>query len=146
MSKGEPGLRHYQLAFEIARDAHAGQVDKACRPYFSHPIRVARSLSSPYAEVALLHDVVEDTLVTLDDLRTAGLSEEIVEAVDAITKRKGESKDDYYQRVKANPIALVVKLADVDDNADEKRLSELDPETADRLRCKYAHAREVLNG
>ncbi len=134
-----------ERARDIALEAHAGQTDKAGAPYITHPARVAARLAGdPPAEVVgWLHDVVEDTGVTLDDL-AAEFPAGIVAAVDAITKRDGEDRDDYYRRVAANPLARKVKHADLDDNSSPDRLAMLDPETQDRLRAKYAHAREVL--
>lgn len=134
----------------LAAAAHAGQVDKVGEPYIGHPARVVQGvLMSGVTDlnavaVAWLHDVVEDTDITLDDLRTIGFSHRVVDAVDAITKRKGEAFEDYYERVKANPLALVVKWHDVADNADPARLAKVAPDTQDRLRAKYERARELL--
>lgn len=134
-----------ERAREIAQNAHRDQVDKSGAAYITHPARVAaRVAGHPEAEmVAWLHDVVEDTAVTLDDLATE-FPPEVVAAVDAITKRPDEG-DDYYRRVAANPLALQVKYADLADNSSPDRLSLLDDATQDRLRAKYAHAREVLS-
>lgn len=144
-------MNQIELALDVARRAHAGQVDKLGSSYIFHPLRVAARAGFPYFDDesliigALLHDVIEDTEVTADDMRGLGFSEEVVDAVVAITKRRGESNDDYYLRVKDNPLAHAVKLADIADNSDERRLAKLDPETADRLRRKYAHALEMLS-
>ena len=133
-------------AREIAQQAHRDQVDKSGAAYITHPARVAaRVAGNPAAEmVAWLHDVVEDTGVTLDDL-AAEFPPEVVAAVDAITKRPDEG-DAYYHRVAANPLALLVKHADLADNSSPDRLAKLDPALQSRLRAKYAHAREVLRG
>lgn len=133
----------------LARAAHAGQVDKCGEPYIDHPRRVAEAVREDCGDldataVAWLHDVVEDTPVTLDDLRRCGFSERVVGAVDAITKRKGESFVDYYERVKANRLALIVKWHDVADNADPARLARVAPDTRDRLRVKYERAKLFL--
>ena len=134
------------IARSIATDAHEGQVDKAGRPYIEHPKRVVDRLTSPEARsAAWLHDTVEDTEVTADDLSAAGLPDSVVEAVVVLSRRSGEDRNDYYQRVRTNPLALEVKLADVADNSDPARLALLDSETAERLTAKYAHALEVLN-
>ncbi len=93
---------------------------------------------------AWLHDVVEDTDITLDDLTELGIPEPVVTAVEALTRRPGEAPDAYYARVGADPIALLVKLADLADNSDPKRLSLLDDETRARLTAKYDHARASL--
>lgn len=127
----------------IAIRAHHGQVDKCGEPYITHPERVAAGVRADLRHdadaeaVAWLHDVVEDTDVTLDDLRFERFPRRVVDAVDAITKRKGESFADYYERVKANPLALVVKWHDVADNADPARLAKVAPDTRERLRAKY---------
>lgn len=150
-----PGGRWWMLqshmAREVAKVAHEGQVDKVGAPYIGHPSRIAWHIRKAlYADaveaVAWLHDVVEDTDVTLDDLREHGFTNEVVEAVDAISKRKGESFAAYYERVKANPVALVVKWYDVADNADPARLAKVAPDTRDRLRAKYERARDLLGG
>lgn len=133
-------------AERIARAAHRLQVDKAGRPYAEHPARVAAAFPSDpaAAAVAWLHDVVEDTPVTLDDLRRHGFPEPLVAAVDAMTRRAHEPRDDYYARVAADPVALRVKRADIADNSGPERLGLLDPPTQARLRAKYAHALDAL--
>jgi (p)ppGpp synthase/HD superfamily hydrolase len=99
-------------AVALAARAHAGQFDKAGKPYIDHPLRVMARVTTPDERVAaILHDVVEDTAVTLGDLRGGGCPEEVVAAVDSLTKRLGEDKMAYYRRVASNPIALVVKRA-----------------------------------
>jgi (p)ppGpp synthase/HD superfamily hydrolase len=130
----------------LAWFAHRRQVDKAGAPYIEHPARVAsavRARGPEYAAAAWLHDVVEDTAVTVGVVR-AVVGPVVADAVDALTRRRGESADAYYQRVLANPVAVVVKRADVADNADESRLSLLDQSTAERLRRKYERASRVL--
>lgn len=136
-------------ALTVAVVAHRGQVDKAGKPYSNHPRRVAERLgdeADPEAlAVAWLHDVVEDTTWTLDLLTAIGwFPPSVVEAVDAITHRPKEQRASYYRRVKANPLALIVKLADIADNSDPERLAMLDDATADRLRAKYATALDAL--
>lgn len=135
----------------VATIAHQGQVDKVGAPYIEHPTRVAEAVCAavgdgPAVQAAFLHDVVEDTQVTLDDLLVLGFSTEVVRAVDALTKRKGESFADYYERVKSDPLALVVKWHDVADNADPARLALVAPDTQARLRDKYERARAALTG
>ena len=142
---GRP-VRMVERAYDIAAAAHSEQVDKAGQPYLRHPVRVAQAVAPVglvHVAVALLHDVVEDTDVTLADLREA-MPEQVVEAVDALTHRKGEPRADYYERVAANPIALVVKRADIADNMSPDRLAALDSATAQRLRKKYAQALDHL--
>lgn len=140
-----------ERARSIATRAHRGQTDKSGADYIDHPRRVAdrarhyaRAGQEDAAEVVgWLHDVVEDTAVTLDDLR-ADFPEEIVTGVDAMTRRPDEDGDAYYRRVAAHPLARAVKQADLDDNTDPARTALLDEETRERLAHKYAHAREVL--
>lgn len=111
-------------ALNIAIKAHKGAVDKGGVEYIYHPITVALKCTTDDEKiVALLHDVVEDTPMTFDDLREAGFPEYIIEALDAITRRKpqeqtGDGRWEYIKRCKANPIARVVKIADLEHNSD----------------------------
>lgn len=132
----------------VARSAHEGQTDKVGEPYFDvHVADVAARVAAfgPLVEaVAWLHDVAEDTEVTVDDLRET-FPAEVADAVDALTRRPGEQADDYYARVKANPVARTVKVhGDIPSNADPERLALLPAETRARLEAKYAHALAVL--
>lgn len=136
-------------ALILARSAHLGQVDKIGEPYIEHPKRVATAVATAgfgdeVIATALLHDVVEDTDVTLEQLRAEGFPESVVEAVDAMSKRKSEPFEKYYERVKSNSIATAVKWFDVADNADPRRLSRVAPDTQERLRAKYERAKEAL--
>lgn len=131
----------------LAAAAHVGQVDKAGRPYIEHPRAVAASLAGhgDLAVIAgLLHDVVEDTPITLDDLRAAGYPEVVVDAVDAVSRRDGETYMDMIRRAAAHPLGRLVKLADNAHNSSEARLAVLDAEQAKFLRRRYAKARAVL--
>ncbi|KXX58406.1 HD domain-containing protein [Rhodococcus sp. LB1] len=134
-----------QLAEQIASAAHDGQVDKAGQPYIAHPARVAARVGGDERAVAAawLHDVVEDSDVTLADLEES-FPVEVTAAVDALTRRGGEDPADYYARVRQVPLALTVKLADLADNSDPQRLAQLDAATRDRLTAKYARARAEL--
>lgn len=138
-----------ERARNLAHSAHSGQTDKAGNPYVLHPLRVACDVSDRHGEnhpaviVALLHDVVEDTECRLDTIREL-FGSTIAQAVDAVTKRQGEALEDYYCRVKANPLALIVKAADIRDNTSLERLGMLNDEEAARLRAKYAKARRHL--
>jgi (p)ppGpp synthase/HD superfamily hydrolase len=128
----------------FARDAHAGQVDKAGELYITHPERVAARVDGTIEKaVAWLHDVIEDTDIDLSDLPFPA---DVVAAVDAMTRRPGELLDDYISRVRANPIAVAVKRADVADNSSPQRLERLDEKTRERLVRKYARTRALLNG
>lgn len=138
-----------ERARALAVSAHEGQVDKSGQPYIQHPARVAARVAKqlgthhPAVAVAWLHDVVEDTTVTMEDI-AHHFGDDIAAAVDALTKRKGESPEHYYARVRAHPWALTVKAADIADNTDPQRLALLDAATANRLRAKYATARALL--
>jgi hypothetical protein len=102
---------------QIAAQAHEGQKDKEGLPYILHPLRAMMSVQGEEAQiVAVLHDVIEETAVTADDLRRAGFSEPVVAAVVSVTHRKDESYADYVVRCKGNEVARQVKLADLADN------------------------------
>lgn len=137
-----------ESAAQLARDAHEGQTDKSGNAYATHPARVAARVAAfgPSAQaVAWLHDVAEDTSIDVADLAQRGFPNDVVEAVDAITKRPGEDLETYCQRVAANPLALAVKRADVADNSDPARLALLDEVTRTRLEGKYATVRRLLD-
>jgi (p)ppGpp synthase/HD superfamily hydrolase len=132
-------------AIQVARRAHEGQMDKSGRPYIAHSLRVMGALRDEHERMAaVLHDVVEDTTVTLDDLTEAGCPEDVLAAVAAVTKQPGEDQSAYLARVAANPMALKVKRADIADNMSPDRLSRLDAETQERLRAKYESALQQL--
>jgi len=110
-------------AIEIAILAHAGQVDKAGKPYLLHPLRVMAQFTDPTHQiVAILHDVVEDSSKTLLDLRIDGFSTEIISALEALTKTEGEDRWSAAKRTINNKIASAVKLADLGDNMDISRI------------------------
>ena len=131
-------------ALEIPAVAHAGQVDKAGAPYISHPIAVAGLVETPEEKmVAYLHDVVEDTDVTIQDLKEAGFSEAVLDAVRAMTHGDGEPREEYLKRVKANPLARKVKLADLTHNSELSRIP--DPKEKDiKRRERYLKEKEYL--
>lgn len=135
-----------ERAIAIAAAAHAGQVDKGGEPYILHPIRVMlRMQSAPERIVAVLHDVVEDSDVTLELLGAEGFSQEVLSAVDALTKRKGESRSDAARRAKKDRIALAVKLADNAENMDLSRIAA--PTERDYVRLEeYKVVRAILLG
>lgn len=137
----------YNVAMEIAYRQHMGQVDLAGKRYINHLIRVSDACSSARQKVvALLHDVIEDTDYTIDDLRNAEHIKdylEIIEAVDALTRRDGESYMDFIRRVSKNGIALCVKIRDLEDNLDCKRIPDMTSEDWSRMK-KYYKARKFL--
>lgn len=131
-------------AMKIAYAAHHGQVDKGGIPYIFHPIHLAEQMEDEYTTcVALLHDVVEDTNVTLEEL-AKNFPKEIIDAIAAMTHEKNEPYSEYVARVKLNPIAKVVKLADLRHNSDESRLENASPATLAHFREKYREAFEIL--
>ncbi len=135
----------YDLALQIATKAHEGQKDKSGYEYIMHPIRVAERCKDTRAKiVALLHDTIEDTFVTTDYLRKQGFPDEIIEGVLSVTKREGESYDEFVRRAAENPLGKEVKKADLEDNMDIRRLKELTDEDVGRLR-KYLRAWQFLN-
>ena len=106
-----------EKALQIAAKAHEGQVDKEGLPYILHPLRVMAGVAGLEAQiVALLHDVIEDTPVTADDLLREGFGEAIVASVLCVTHRKDEPYADYVVRCKGNEVARRVKLSDLEDN------------------------------
>lgn len=132
------------LARCLAVHAHAGQVDKAGKPYIEHCQRVADSILDAKAKtVAWLHDVLEDTEVTESDLRLL-FDAEIVDAVVAITHPDGERNDVYWERIANNPLARQVKIADIHDNLRPERLAPLDFDTVSRLTAKYNKALLII--
>jgi (p)ppGpp synthase/HD superfamily hydrolase len=131
-------------AIVLAVRAHRGQRDRGrpALPYVTHPLRVMSAFDEPELQmIAVLHDVAEDTVYDLERLREEGVPEPVLEAVDALTKRNGEDLEQYWSRVRVDPLALKVKLVDVDDNADPRRLALLPQEDAKRLAERYARAR-----
>jgi (p)ppGpp synthase/HD superfamily hydrolase len=110
-------------AIALAARAHRGQLDRGGQPYILHVLRVMLRQHDEVARiVAVLHDVLEDTAITLADLSVAGYRAEICVAVDCLTRRTGEPYEEMIDRVAANPIACQVKLADLEDNMDTRRL------------------------
>ncbi|MYW05281.1 HD domain-containing protein [Streptomyces sp. SID3343] len=132
-------------AVALARAAHDGQLDKGGHPYITHPLRVMDNVDGiPARMAAVLHDVIEDTPVGADQLRAAGVPARIVDAVIALSKLPGEPLEASMARAAADPIALVVKRADIADNRSEARLGQLDEATQVRLRHKYTRSIELL--
>jgi len=114
-----------ERAIAIAAEAHEGQTDKAGAPYILHVLRVVVASPAGDAKIAAaLHDLVEDTDWTLDDLRERGFSWIVIDAVEALTRRADEVYSDYIERVAKNDLARKVKLADLRDNMDLNRFSD----------------------
>jgi len=135
-----------ETAIALACEAHRGQVDKAGQPYILHPLRVMLRGQTPAERiVAVLHDVVEDTAITLDELLARGFDPSIVAAVGCLTKQPGESYDAFIDRVTTNPLATRVKLLDITDNLDIYRLDSLNDSDLQRI-AKYHRAHRTLQG
>jgi len=130
-----------ERAKALAYKAHAGQADKAGRPYIEHVARVAAAVSDdPVCEaVAWAHDILEDCKHAEEEF-WCNLPGVVTRNVHYLTRYSWQRADAYYARIRAHPVALRVKLADIADNNDESRLSLLDAATAARLRAKYARA------
>ncbi|MBZ4414923.1 HD domain-containing protein [Myxococcus sp. RHSTA-1-4] len=133
-------------AISLAVEAHRGQRDKAGRPYILHPLRVMMRLETDEERtVAILHDVVEDTPWTLERLRERGYPAPVLSALDALTKREGETYEAFVERLRPDALARRVKLADLEDNMDVRRLEAVTPKDAERLaryRAAWARLRE----
>lgn len=133
-------------ALVISFNAHKEQIDKSGMPYVYHPYEVASHMDDEYSTcTALLHDVVEDTEITLDDLRKEGFPEEVIEALSLMTHADGVPYDDYIKALKTNPIAVKVKLADLTHNSNPDRLETIDERMLQRFE-KYKRAKEFLLG
>lgn len=135
-----------EKALEIATKAHSGQFDKVGKEYINHPIAVSNLCFTKEAKiVGLLHDVVEDTDITLEDL-SKDFSSDIIEAIRLVTKTENYVIEDYYQNIKNNAIAREVKLADLTHNMDLSRYDglEITKEVRERTK-KYQKYYEFLN-
>ena len=131
-------------AMKLCYEAHKDQVDKSGLPYVFHPAHVAEQMTDEATTiVTLLHDVVEDTDYTLEDLAAEGFEKEILEAVALMTHEDDVPYLDYVAKLKDNPIARAVKLADLAHNSDLSRIGEVDEETRERLE-KYKKATALL--
>lgn len=134
-------------AMRIAYSAHHGQLDKGGVPYIFHPIHIAEQMKSEYAVcTALLHDVVEDTDISLNDLEKE-FPKEVTEAVRLLTHKREQGYTEYLRGIRNDPLALEVKLADIRHNSDQTRLSAAkasDPQATRRLWKKYSEALRYL--
>lgn len=131
-------------AHEVAKKAHFGQIDRAGIDYIKHPETVASFVATDEEKaVAYLHDVIEDTSLTLLDLKKEGFSKNIIEAVDILTKKKGQDYQSYLNLVKKNELARVVKLADLRHNSDLTRLPLITEKDLERNK-KYSSAIRFL--
>ena len=136
-----------ERAIEIATEAHKGQFDKAGRDYIGHPLRVMEMGKTEEEKiVGVLHDVIEDTDWTFERLAEEGFSDEVIAALRCVTKiSENENYDDFIDRVKKNPLAVAVKINDLTDNMDIRRLPYLSDKDVKRLK-KYLKAYKRLTG
>ena len=137
-----------ERAIEIAVIAHKGARDKAGEPYILHPLRMMMRVGSQTEKiVAILHDVIEDSQPPhrweLDDLRREGFSEEVLTALDGVTRRADESYEEFVRRSAGNPVSRRVKIADLEDNMDVRRIHELTENDVARLK-RYMSAWRFL--
>lgn len=131
-------------AITLAAQLHEGQTDKGGNPYILHPLRLMlRANSDDERITALLHDIVEDTSVTLDKLRNEGFVERIIEAIDCLTRRHSETYEQFIDRIKENPLASRVKILDLEDNSDLSRIGSPSEQDVARLE-KYRKALDTL--
>ena len=133
-------------ALKISFDAHKNQLDKSGIPYVYHPYELATQMTTEATTcVALLHDVVEDTNTTFEDLIAEGFGDEIIDALRLMTHNDGSDYFVYVRRIKQNPIAKAVKLADLRHNSTESRLDVITPKDIERKE-KYKKAINILLG
>lgn len=147
MSTNSYTMSTLERAIQIATEAHKGQLDKAGRDYIGHPLRVMEMGKTEDEKiVGVLHDVIEDTDWTFEKLEAEGFSREVIEALKCVTKlSENESYDDFIERVKKNPLAVAVKINDLTDNMDIRRLPYLSDKDVKRLK-KYLKAYKKLTG
>ena len=137
-------LELLEKAIAIAVDAHRGQKDRYDAPYVLHPLRVMARLETVKEKtVAVLHDVIEDTDWTSADLKEEGFPEDVLGALEGVTKREGEAYEDFVKRSAGNPLARRVKIADLEDNMDVRRMPEISGKDLERLQ-KYLKAWQAL--
>ena len=140
---------HLEQAINLASEWHFGQRDKGSMPYILHPLTVMLKMNEDDIDgriVAVLHDIIEDTILPMQILYQT-FHREVVDAIVAITKEASETNKQYWTRVKANPIALRVKLKDIEHNSSPERLYNI-PNKREReyLRNKYSEAKSFLTG
>ena len=133
-----------EKSLAIALEAHTGQVDKANQPYILHPIRVMNKMNNEIEmSAAILHDVVEDSSLSFEQLQEKGVSKEVVEILRHLTKPRKESYDEFIERVMKNKVAVKVKIEDIKDNMDINRLPNVTEVDLNRLQ-KYHRALKRL--
>ncbi|CAJ1316156.1 GTP diphosphokinase [Paenibacillus nuruki] len=137
-------MSHLDRAIILATRAHSGQIDKSGLPYILHPLRVMLKMTTEEERIiAVLHDVLEDTDVTAHDLSAEGFSDEIVEAVQALSRSEDEDYHEFVKRAKKNSLARPVKIADIEDNMDPSRILSSTDKDMERI-SKYGKALDEL--
>jgi (p)ppGpp synthase/HD superfamily hydrolase len=136
--------QHLEKAISIALSAHKGEIDKGGSPYILHPLRVMLNMDTIEEKiVAILHDVVEDSAISIQNLKDEGYPEIILKAIELLTKDVNQSYEEYILDIRKNRLATKVKLADLKDNMNINRL--MDPNDEDKARLKkYKAAYKVL--
>ena len=133
-----------KIALKLCFEAHKDQIDKSGMPYVFHPFHLAEQMADENTTiVALLHDVIEDTEYTLDDLRNFGFAEDVLSAISLMTHADDVPYMEYVVKIKTNPIAKAVKLADLKHNSDMSRLDRITQIDEERAK-KYKQAIELL--
>lgn len=136
-----------EQAFELVEELFNNKTDKGGHPYINHLLRVSSNVKGKKTKtVALLHDIIEDTDITKEDLIEMGFLEEIVEAVDILSRREKETYNDFILRIISsnNPLAIRVKIADLEDNMDLTRISNATQKDIDRVNKRYKPAYNSL--
>ncbi len=133
-----------EKAIALAATQHAGQLDKGGQPYILHPLRLMLQFSNPTLQIiAILHDILEDTSTTAEDLKALGFSAEIIQSIQALTKQTGESRLEAAKRTALNPLATQVKYVDVADNMNLTRIN--NPTARDFARLEeYKEVLEII--
>ena len=138
-------MHFLEKSVNIAVTQHAGQTDKAGKPYILHSLRVMMNMDNDEEmAAAVLHDVIEDTSISAEDLLNSGIPGKVVDIVKTVTKIEGESYDDFISRISASEPAVRVKISDIRDNLDICRLETLSDKDMQRLK-KYHKALKILN-
>ncbi len=133
-------------ALKLMFAKHKDQVDKSGIPYVFHPFTVAQSMDDENSTiVALLHDVIEDTDTTIDELVEMGFNDEIISALKILTHDKSVAYFDYIEKIKSNSLATKVKISDLKNNSDLSRLNKITQKDVERVE-KYKKSLEILNG
>src|SRR5215207_8065162 len=141
---GEYKMKLIEKSLHIALRAYAGKTDKAGREYILHPLRVMAKMKTDLEmSAALLHDVIEDSDITAEQLLAEGIPAEVVEAVQSLSRKENEDYQDFVARAKKNKLAAKVKIADIEDNIDVLRLTSLDEYDLARIK-KYHSAWRFL--